>query len=365
MRFFIPLFIFLSFFVQASNSIEFKLDSLDKTLLLAHPSESNIKIIHTLHHQGLMDLSEFNLIGIHHGQEIYDYEKSQSIIDTISSLSFHLVEINDSLFADSLYCKNRLSHHFKDLFDNSIGIIFFGGPDIPPAIYKEETHSRTVITDPYRHYFEASFIFHLIGGYQDNSFIPLIESNPDYLVNGICLGMQTMNIASGGTLIQDIPLEIYNSEEVKGLQHLEQEEVHRNYHRFSSPEYKNQLSGSSFHSIRFKDFFFPDLLEMDSNLTPSVNSYHHQAVEKLGKGFRVCAVSNDNKVIEAMFHCSYPNVFAVQFHPERTGYYLEEDKYQFEPNGKRKYLSEWIDEESMDFHIRYWKAIDKILNEKL
>lgn len=365
MRFNLVTILFTCFVINIFGINSSKLDSLDKTLLLAHPTLSTIKVMHTLHHNGLLDLSDISLVGIYHTHENYDYSNSEQFIDTISSLDFQLIGLTDSLFIDSLYCHNRLSEQFKYLFENSIGVIFFGGPDIPPALYMEEVHHKTVVKDPYRHYFEASFIFHLLGGYQDHSFKPLIEDNPEYLVNGICLGMQTMNVATGGTLIQDIPLEIFNSEESEGLDHLNKEEIHRNYYRYLSSENNKVLKGSCIHHICFKDFFFPDLLNIESDIQPQVNSYHHQAVEKLGKGFRVSAVSSDNKVIEGMFHCSYPNVFAVQFHPERTGFYTNDEKYQFEPNGKQMYLSDWINEESMNFHIKYWEAIDKILNEKL
>jgi hypothetical protein len=62
-----------------------------------------------------------------------------------------------------------------------------------------------VITDPHRHYLELSFLFHLLGGFQDESFLPLLEERPEYPVLGICLGMQSMNVATGGDMIRIFP----------------------------------------------------------------------------------------------------------------------------------------------------------------
>ena len=71
----------------------------------------------------------------------------------------------------------------------------------------------------------------------------------------------------------------------------------------------------------------------------------------------------DEKIIEAMFHGHYPNVMGIQFHPERAQFYLHSKKFQFEPNGSKKTLDKWIDEESLNFHYQFWKSINTILNE--
>ncbi|MBS2213184.1 gamma-glutamyl-gamma-aminobutyrate hydrolase family protein [Carboxylicivirga mesophila] len=338
-------------------------DHLNKRLLLAHPTTSTIEVISTLHQHQLIDLNSIELVGIYHKDETYDYSQSQLMLDTIHGINLQLYQLTDTLFADSLFCHNACSQTFQQLFDESEGIIFFGGPDIPASIYNELPHKRTAVTDPFRHYFEISFLYHLLGGYQNSDYNPLIEQNTNYLVFGICLGMQSMNVATGGTLIQDIPSEIFNGDETMGLEHLTSEEIHRNFYAKMPIHEGKQLAGSSFHQIVFKDYFFPSLASIEPESRPTINSYHHQAVETLGKGFVIGATSTDGKIIEGMFHAHYPNVFGVQFHPERSQFYLRSKKYTFHPEGQPKLLSDFLDEESMQFHIQFWQGINAILME--
>src|SRR5690606_40614006 len=69
---------------------------------------------------------------------------------------------------------------------------------IPPGVYGEE-NTLSVITDPQRHYFETTFLFQLLGGFWNEDFKPFLNEKPKYMVTGFCLGMQTMNVATGGT----------------------------------------------------------------------------------------------------------------------------------------------------------------------
>ncbi|MDE5424335.1 gamma-glutamyl-gamma-aminobutyrate hydrolase family protein [Ancylomarina sp. DW003] len=334
---------------------------INKRILIAHPTASNIEIMSTLASKGLLDLDSVQLIGLYHKGEKYDYTKAQAVLDTITTLNMYLLELTDNLRPDKLYENNDLSDEFNELFKKSEAVFFFGGPDIPSELYNEVQNPLTKVYDPYRHYFEASFIYHLLGGYQDKNHKALLKQKPNYLVHGICLGMQSMNIATGGSLIQDIPSEIYQSVETEGLPHLEQNNIHRNYYKQMPENDEFELSGFHFHNIKFKGNFFKQLTGIKSNSQPLVNSYHHQAIEKLGKGFKVSARSIDGKIIEAIYHKNYPNVFGIQFHPERSGFYNPKDKVMFKPNGETKIFPEWIDQESMNFHKAYWKAINKIL----
>ena len=105
-------------------------------------------------------------------------------------------------------------------------------------------------------------------------------------VLGICRGHQLLNVAFGGTLIQDLP----GAENHRSLP-----DGADNVHPVSL------VPGSSLYRIY--------------GSSCPVNSSHHQGVERLAKGFRITARSEDG-VVEAIEHESLP-VWGVQWHPER------------------------------------------------
>ncbi len=98
---------------------------------------------------------------------------------------------------------------------------------------------------------------------------------------GICRGSQVLNVAFGGTLFQDIPGHSRTAD--KDVLHGSR----------TVDEMLISLYGESF----------------------TVNSSHHQAVDRLGKGLRIVQWADDGTV-EAFRHESLP-VFGVQWHPER------------------------------------------------
>ena len=103
---------------------------------------------------------------------------------------------------------------------------------------------------------------------------------------GICRGHQILNVALGGTLIQDLP---------NGKDHSTGEDFSR------------------VHELSVEDGSI--LAALYGTKPMVVNSYHHQAVENPGKGLRITARSADG-VVEAMEHESLP-IFSVQYHPEQ------------------------------------------------
>jgi putative glutamine amidotransferase len=169
--------------------------------------------------------------------------------------------------------------------------------------------------------------------------------------------MQSMNVATGGTMYQDIPTEIYKLNYVEDVFDLGPEQNHRNYWRNLTAD--KQLMGNSFHKIRFhKHHHFFDKLLSGSNLTPSVYSSHHQAVKDIGQGFQVIATSMDGKVVEIMAHKIYKNVFGVQFHPESYSLYSKGgDEYKVAPNDTILIShSELLREKkSVHFHRKFWQ----------
>lgn len=217
----------------------------------------------------------------------------------------------------------------------------------------------TQMTDPYRHYFEASFLFHLIGGGQNPEFVPLLEKKPDYLIYAICLGMQTMNVAAGGTLVQDIPSEIYDLYLVEDILNQDNHKQHQNYNNHLLVD--TTLFSGNFHSIKILDNK-PLVGDYHQNLQPLVYSNHHQAIEKLGKGLEVIATTVDGEIIEAIAHQQYPNVLGIQFHPEGTYLYHPDSKYRKNPKDGVKSGKEILEENnSYQFHLKFWETFSKKL----
>ncbi|MFW6169808.1 MAG: gamma-glutamyl-gamma-aminobutyrate hydrolase family protein [Planctomycetota bacterium] len=157
------------------------------------------------------------------------------------------------------------------------GLVLIGGWDIPPSAYGAEPHPTTEVLPSVRWEWEHRLIQ------------TWLDSNKPLL--GICLGAQMTNVVKGGTLIQDIPSEI--GEEV----------THR------SEEFVRHLvtvtPGTRLHGILGRE----ELL---------VQSSHHQAVERVGKGLKVVARSED-RVIEALEGPGDRWLLLLQWHPERMG----------------------------------------------
>jgi putative glutamine amidotransferase len=350
-----------SFQLFAQNFFRKDFEPGKKYILVANPTTTNLETINFLVNKGLLkiDLQKVHFAGVYFEHQNYDFEKTRKYIEKNAYHHFKLHEFRGNLDKNRLFENNIITEELKFVFRNSVGIFFFGGPDIPPAVYGEE-NTLSVVTDPERHYFETTFLFHLLGGWQNENFKPFLEENPEYFVTGFCLGMQTMNVATGGTLIQDIPAEIYGATDVESTLQTEKENLHRNYWQYTSDD--PQLMGINFHPIRFTGHpFFIRKVKAAKNTAPLVYSSHHQAVEKPGKGMEVTAVSPDGKVVEALAHSVYPHVFATQFHPEVPALYENREKRKFHPGDEPHTYHEIIGKDGVKFHKKYWKFISKSL----
>ena len=330
-------------------------------VIICDPTVHRIKTIEYLTDNKIFDVKrKVEFVGVYFEGQNYDFSKTKAYIEKNKLKRFHLQEINGDLTEDNLYQNNELSGQFKKVFDNSVGIIFFGGPDIPPVIYGEE-NMKSFVTDPERHFFESSFLFHLLGGYQNEGFRPFLAERPDYLVTGFCLGMQTINVATGGNLIQDIPAEIYGAETAEQAVNIGRENLHRNY--WQEIEEDEQFMSANLHTIKFTDHpFFGKTVKTRKNATPRILSAHHQAVDKIGKGLAVTALSPDGKIIEGLAHDKYRNVFAVGFHPEVPALYENMEPRKFHPSDVPKTYYEIIGKSSVRFHKVYWDFISETLN---
>jgi putative glutamine amidotransferase len=326
-------------------------------LVIFYPSLGTIKDLVALKDNGLFPADKLEVVGVYHEKERTNYKESIKFArdNNLVWLKFHQVTADLSL--SSLFKKNACTQEFETIFKKSDGIIFFGGPDIPPAVYGQKTNLMTGIDDPYRHFFELSCIFHLLGGSQNAAFKGLLESRPDFPILGICLGSQSLNVGTGGTLVQDIWSEVYGKKFLEDVVDLGQANWHANPHRRLHPENKSLLS-YMLHPIQLngKGKFCTDLgFKPDDE--PYIMSAHHQMADKLGKDFRVAATSLDGKVTEAIEHERYPNVLGVQFHPEFSMLWNTEPKYKFTPQDKeltavKTYLENHSP--SFEFHKKLW-----------
>lgn len=326
-----------------------------KHLVIIHPTELILNQYKYLIDNKILDPGKNKIVGVYFEDEYYDYEK---IISMFPEFGFY--KVNKKIDPEEIYQSNAASSEFEKIFNYSNGIIFNGGPDIPPQCYNEETSLLTEITDPHRHYFEVSFLFHLIGRENISDFTPLLKSRPKYMVVGFCLGMQSMNVAAGGTLFQDIPVEIYHQNSIENITSCSPDSIHRNYYNdFSlNPDYYY----AALHKIQITSGRWLDNNIKYSNPEPVVYSSHHQSIEDLGDNYRVIATSMDKNIIEGIEHMKFPHVIGLQFHPEKYHLYSDEALYKFSPDDEIQSLTTRLNESnSYDFHIELWKEISKML----
>ncbi len=332
-------------------------------IILVNPGVFYLKSIEYLTDNSIIEIENLEYEAVFYSKSEVSYNEAKKYIKDNNIKNINLIKIDGNLNPKNLYQNNSCTNSFKDLFNNSDGIIFLGGWDIPAEIYHSKTSLLTQIRTPNRHYFELSFLYHLLGN-DSKSSTPLLNSKPNYVVYGICLGMQSMSVATGGNMYQDIPSEVYGLKNVEEVLNLNSNKMHRSY--WKNIDRDKTLDGHSFHQIKFTgDDFFSRNYKISNNTTPYVCSSHHQAVKKLGNGFEIIATSMDGKIIEAIHHKKYKNVLGVQYHPEF--YYLNDPdskKFKFK-SGDKELKTEYqkINElGGYEFQIEYWKYFSNLFN---
>jgi len=168
------------------------------------------------------------------------------------------------------------------------GLLLPGGGDVDPALYGAAVHASFVAAEPGRDAYEIALVKAALA-----ADLPLLA---------ICRGMQVLNVACGGDLVQDIPSEI------NGALH----------HAVAEPRYalahEVWIAPTSRLAALMQD-------ELEDGESCQVNSRHHQAVRHLGDGLEVTATAPDG-VIEAVERPAARFCLGVQWHPEnfwRTG----------------------------------------------
>lgn len=164
-----------------------------------------------------------------------------------------------------------------ELLDRVDGLCLSGGPDIDPSTYGADPHPALGETNAEVDGFE----FALVRAAQARDLPTLC----------VCRGMQTLNVARGGTLIQDLPSQ-----------------------RPSDVAHRQEEAGTqATHPVR---------VEADSGLATAlgavdaeVNTFHHQAVEGLGDGLRAVAWAPDD-LVEGVEDPDHRFLVGVQWHAE-------------------------------------------------
>ncbi|GAB4304033.1 MAG: hypothetical protein Kow0090_19620 [Myxococcota bacterium] len=332
------------------------------TLLLTNPKYIRVKNIITLVRWGVISLKNINVVGIYHENELHSYPRVKKFLEEEQISWISIKKIKCKLSEEEIFRDNECTPVFEELVKSSDGIIFSGGADIPPRLYNEKTSLLTSIEEPYRQFFEISFLYHLVGRGKDAEPVPLLKKYPDYFVLAICMGMQALNVATGGTLYQDIPSEIYGVKNIEDVLSQPPEQIHRNYSSLLYPA--NNLSPANFHGIRFdKEWDFSKTPPQDDGFV-KVLSAHHQAIKNLGAGLKPVAFSLDGKIIEAVKHEKFSNILGIQFHPEYSSLWSPKGKAKrYKGDEEHNFIFQQLqkDKTTQDFHINFWRAFSERL----
>jgi len=175
-----------------------------------------------------------------------------------------------------------------DVIKGVQGLLLTGGGDVLPSLYGATLHPAFDPAEPGRDEYEIELVRRAI--------------EADMPVFAICRGIQVLNVARGGTLIQHIPEEVGTNVE----------------HRIKEPRFaiahEVWLNSDSVLERTMRE-------RLEDGDSCDVNSRHHQAVKDLGEGL-VASASAPDGVVEAVEDPDRRFCLGVQWHPEnfwRTG----------------------------------------------
>ena len=160
------------------------------------------------------------------------------------------------------------------LLDKLAGIVFTGGNDINPAAYGERPHPSARLLPWFKQ--------------RSDEFFARLAIERDLATLAICYGCQLVNVVQGGSLHQHVP------------------DLPRvcDAHRTDAKNHEIELTGSG---------LLKEILGFRNGI---VNSFHHQAINRLGRGLRIAALAEDG-LTEAVEGSTNRFLIGVQWHPER------------------------------------------------
>lgn len=298
----------------------------------------------------LITADSLEIVGIYHESQSSSINATNRFIKENGYDHITLRIVEGKLLKENLFETNNCTTQFKELFETTDALIFFGGMDIPPSIYNEETFLTTEHFDVGKNW-ELSFMHHLIGGSQSD-VKPLLVDKPDFTILGICLGMQEMNVASGGSMYQDIPYQVYGKTTYESTLKQDPSNIHKNYN--NNIDNENKYTTINFHPIKITSGSFLDFEGVSEN--PFVASVHHQAIKDLGNNFEVVSTSMDGKIVEAIQHKIFNNVYGIQFHTDFSSLYKDEPTFKLSPDKTIE-----LSDDTRTFQRLFWKNFSERL----
>jgi putative glutamine amidotransferase len=333
-------------------------------IVMTHPTAFQVRNIVEMYEKDVITLPALVLLGVYHEDELANPEEAaayQEAFDYVRANRLDWVRfrtITGRVAIADLFRENAWTGQFRELLAEAGGFIFTGGMDIPPAVYGQEIGLLTEPTTPARHLYEISLLFHLLGGGRNPAFVPLLAGRENLPVLAICLGMQSLNVALGGTLVQDIPSEVYGRRTVEAVLAAGPDHVHSGVYMDKLAANAPDLA-SPFHRVRLgQESIFVKRMGIAAAATPQVATSHHQAIATLGAGLRVSATSMDGRIVEAVELGRFANVLGIQFHPERHTLYrkgLFQHRRPGTPRDFNPLAFLKANPPSYDFHLAIWK----------
>lgn len=168
--------------------------------------------------------------------------------------------------------------HPDDVLDGLDWLMLAGGADIDPSSYGAPPHPKTVNTRPDRDAAEIA--------------LTLRALERDLPVLGICRGMQLLNVALGGSLIQHLPDDVGHEDHRRVLGSFDNADHDV---RLASGSLAARACGETLHATK---------------------SHHHQAVDALGEGLAASGWSVLDELVEAIEVPRARWALGVQWHPE-------------------------------------------------